>query len=157
MSATNYDAAARVLLRETGCTVRKWRSGSTGVAYVTADDWGIEAPRPAGPISFGILCHEIGHQLLHRGNSLPRWLEEIEAWEYALRQFDRFGLNGYDRCRLHAAKALGYAIDKAARRHPTEKTALAMAERYGWVFELGFGGPALLQLAADREKREALA
>jgi hypothetical protein len=148
-----YEDAARVLLRESGCTVRKWRTTATGTAYVEADDWGIETPHPRGPISFGVLAHEVGHQVLHRHNSLPRWLEEIEAWEYALAQFERFGLDGEIAARLKAGRCLGYAIEKAARRHPTEKTALAMQQRYGWVFEMGFGGVALLQLAADREAR----
>jgi hypothetical protein len=93
-TADLFEEAGAALLAETGCTVRKWRTKTTGVAYTNADDWGIEAPRPRGALSFATFAHEVAHQVLHRRNSKPRWLEEIEAWEWALAQFDRFDLPG---------------------------------------------------------------
>lgn len=123
-----------MLVRETGVTIRKTRSSSTGVAYTHADDWGIAAPRPAGPISFGVFAHEVGHQLLHRGRSRIAWLNEIEAWEYALAQFDRFGLPGVERSRADAAQHLRYVAGRSGRRCKPE-TARAIVERYpAWVW-----------------------
>lgn len=132
-----YEAAAEVLLKESGCSVRKWRQNTTGTAYTKSPDWGIEAPRPRGPISFATFAHEVGHQMLHRFNSSPRWLEEIEAWEYALGQFDRFDLDGYEKAQKDAAKCLVWAAAKANKRANAE-TANKILHRYpDWVWELG--------------------
>jgi hypothetical protein len=108
-----YEAAARVLLCETGVVVGKVRTSSSGVAM---HDGTIEAPRPRGPISFGIFAHEVGHVVLHKDNGrYPRWREEVEAWEYALNQVERFGLNGYDRVYTRATRSIGRAFRKAMR------------------------------------------
>lgn len=134
-------SAAGVLLRESGCTVRKWNKKPVGRAYTREDDWGIEVPEPRGPISFGTFAHEIGHQLLHRFNSDPRWLEEVEAWEYALAQFERFDLPGVEECRRDAGLSLVYAAAKAERRSNDPRALMAqIRERYPeWVWELGIG------------------
>lgn len=131
-----YRKAGDQLLVESGCTVRRWRTGNSGSAWTSDADWGIEVPEPRGPISFGTFAHEVGHQLLHRQNgSTPRWLEEIEAWEYALDQFDRFELPGKERSQRDAAGALVYAAHKANRRCSPE-TAQAILDRYpAWVWE----------------------
>lgn len=129
MSAAQYEAAARVLLTESGCNVRRWRTVNTGTAYTSADDWGIETPRPRGQASFAVLAHEVGHQLLHRHNSKQRWLEEVEAWEYALEQFGRFKLPGRERAQATAERCLMYAVGKALRRHCSDATYAAMQAR----------------------------
>lgn len=135
MSA-DYPAAAHLLLRETGCTVRRFRKSNTGIAYTNDDDWGIEVPTPRGPISFGTFAHEVGHQVLHRHGARPRWLEELEAWEYALAQFERFQLPGVDQARDDAAKSLVYAAVKAHRRQlSAENLALMLARYPDWVWE----------------------
>ena len=115
-----YEAAAETLIRESGVTVRKWRTTTTGTAYTRDADWGIEAPRPRGPISFGVFAHEVAHQVLHRFNSTPRWREEIEAEDWALDQFDRLGFLAAERWEYerHAARHLAYAFSKAIRRSP---------------------------------------
>jgi hypothetical protein len=137
-----YRAAADVLIRESGVTVRKWRKGSNGTAYTKSDDWGIESPEPNGSVSFAVFAHEVGHQCLHRRNSTPRWQEEIEADEFALAQFERFDLAGIEQARAFAARCLAYSFSKAIRRSPRlagviaseypEWMALALAhDRYG--------------------------
>lgn len=129
-----YEAAAAVLVRESGVTVRKTRKRSSGVAMTASDDWGIEAPAPTGPIGFAVFAHEVAHQVLHRHGSRPRWLEEIEAWEYALEQFVRFELPHVERARAKAARSLRYAAGKAARRC-SPKTARAIVDRMpAWAF-----------------------
>jgi hypothetical protein len=145
MTATRdlYVNAGNQLVKESGVNVRKWRNNTTGVAYTKADDWGIESPRPVGPVSFGVFAHEVGHQMLHRHNSKPRWLEEIEAWEYALEQFDRFELPGKDKCKEDARKSLLYAAKKAERRASPE-TAQRILDRYGWVWD---NAPSIRQAA----------
>lgn len=130
-----YRSAAEALLKESGCTVRKWRSRTTGTAFVRDFDWGIEAPEPRGAISFATFAHEVGHQMLHRQGNRPRWLEELEAWEYALAQFERFELPGVESARTDAAKALVYAAGKADRRGCSPDTARHILDRYPeWVW-----------------------
>lgn len=131
--AEPYLDAGRTLLEESGCTLREVSKGTYGRAYTRAPDWGIVAPLPTGPVSFGVFAHEVGHQLLHRGPKRPRWLEEIEAWEYALAQFERFGLAGVERARERARSSLLYAAAKALRRCSPE-TATRILDRYSWVW-----------------------
>lgn len=136
--ADRYELAAAALLAQSGCTVSKYRSSNTGAAFTFGDEWDIEVPHPRGPVSFGVFAHEVGHQLLHRHNGgYPRWLEEIEAWEFALDCFRRFELPGVERCRADAAKALVYAAVKALRNPRTsDATRRALRERYAWVWEV---------------------
>jgi hypothetical protein len=132
-----YLAAAEKLVALSGVRVRKYRSSMTGVAFTRADDWGIEAPRPHGPVSFAVFAHEVAHHLLHRSGSRPRWLEEVEAWEYALDCFERFELRGVDHARADAARSIRYAVAKALRRGSPE-TARAILERtpeWAWRFD----------------------
>lgn len=150
-----YEVAADTLLRETGCTVRKWRKNSTGTAYTKSDDWGIEVPHPRGPISFATFAHEVGHQVLHRFNSAPRWLEEIEAWEYALAQFDRLGLDGRDKAQADAAKSIVWACVKASKRCSPESAHRILMRCPGWVETMAGGGPLWAELLARAEDAQA--
>lgn len=130
-----FEAAAQQLLKESGCTVRRYRERTlTGVAYTSDDDWGIEVPRPTTARRFATFAHEVGHQMLHRHNSKPRWLEEWEAWDYALKQFARFDLPGVEDALKDAAKCLRYAARKAERRAKPE-TAQAILDTFPrWVW-----------------------
>lgn len=128
-------AAADVLMRESGVTVRKYRKRTTGTAYIASDDWEIEAPKPVTATSFSVFAHEVGHQLLHREGSRPRWLEEVEAWEFAFAQFERFNLPGIERARPKAAKHLRYMVGRSITKLKPG-TALAILTRYPlWVWE----------------------
>lgn len=134
-----YEAAADALLREADVQVVKWRSSTSGIAY----DYGrrIECPRPRGPVSFGVLAHEVGHIVLgHAGRDKPRWQEEVEVWEYALGQVERFGLRGYEAVHRDAslclastfAKAITAGVDPEAirDRHPTWWREARLADRW---------------------------
>jgi len=111
-----YALAAATLLREEDVRVRATRSSTTGVAH---RDGTITVPDARGPISFGVFAHEVGHVVrdhVRKGDRTPRWIEEVEAWEYALFQMTRFGLAGYDRVYVRAAQCLAYSFSKAIRR-----------------------------------------
>lgn len=117
---TKWQQAVDQLIKESGVTVRRWRNSNSGVAYTGADDWGIEIPVPKGPVTFCTAAHEIGHQLKHRKNGhTPRWVEEVEAWEYALEMLERFELSGYDRALKAVVREIDYAFGKALRRGVT--------------------------------------
>lgn len=112
-----YEQAASELIRRSGCTVRRYRTNLRGTAYTKAEDWGIEVPRPTTAKRFAVFAHEVGHQMLHRSNGdTPRYVEEAEAWEYALAAFDEFGLPGKEDAVALATSAMRYAIAKAVRR-----------------------------------------
>lgn len=114
---TKWQQAVDQLIKESGVTVCRWRNSISGVAYTGDDDWGVEIPIPKGPVSFCIAAHEIGHQLKHRRNGkTPRWVEEVEAWEFALTQLERFELPGYNRALKAATSRLDYSFSKAVRR-----------------------------------------
>ena len=85
-----WRSATAAILDEHGLSVRRWRSSTTGCAYIELPE--IEGPEPRGRVSFAVLAHEVGHKALGHGHSKPRWQEEVEAWEYAIAQFERFGL-----------------------------------------------------------------
>lgn len=133
-STNAYERAGATLLAESGCEVVRWRTHSTGIAWLAADRWMIEAPRPRGPVSFGVFAHEVGHQMLHRGRgSRSRWQKEIEAWEWALDCFARFELPRVERARLDAVRSLSW-VAHASARHAKPGTARAIRARYEWVF-----------------------
>lgn len=115
-------SAAQTLLDESGCEIKRYRSSRSGVALTRSAEWWIIVPRPTAPERFGVFAHEVGHQVLHRFNSKPRWLEEIEAWEYAIEQIARFGLPDMDPDEV--PHALDYSLAKAIRRC-TDPEALA--------------------------------
>ena len=120
---TKWQQAVDQLVQESGVTIRRWRNTNSGVAYTGAKDWGVEIPVPKGPVTFCTAAHEIGHQMLHRNNGkTPRWVEEVEAWEYALNALDRFQLPGYERALKSATKAIRHSFNKARRRGVTLET-----------------------------------
>ena len=116
-SMNEYEIAASALLRRERVGVRRYRSATTGRAY---HDGSIVAPRARGPISFATLAHEVGHVACeHVGpdrRRQPRYVEEVEAWEYALACFERFELKGVERAHVDAAQCIAYAFSKAIRR-----------------------------------------
>ena len=120
-AAARYEAVARLMLSEHGVRVRKWRSGTSGVAWQLAYADGrvarlIEAPRPRGPISAAVFLHEIGHHAIGFGTYKPRCLEEYYAWRFALEQMRAHGLNITPAVHRRVDGALRYAVAKARRR-----------------------------------------
>lgn len=116
-----YDAITRELLATHNIRVRKWRKSSSGVAVLLQYKDGsvrryIECPRPRGPMSMAIFLHEIGHHVLGVGSITPRCLEEYKAWEFALAEMERRGLNITESVRKRVDRSLKYAVGKASRR-----------------------------------------
>lgn len=116
-----YDAMTRELLAERGIRVRKWRTSMSGIAWEVYYHDGrttrlIEAPRPKGPMSAAVFLHEIGHHAIGFNVHKPRCLEEHKAWEWALAEMERRGLNITDGVRKRVNDSMRYAIRKASRR-----------------------------------------
>jgi len=116
-----YEFMTRDLLRIYGVRVRKWRSSMSGVAWeVTYRDGTvsklIESPRPKGPMSAAVFCHEIGHHAIGFRTYRPRCLEEHHAWAWSLRTMAQYELNITQGVRDRMHDSLHYAIEKARRR-----------------------------------------
>lgn len=112
-----YEVAAQALLDETGVSVKKYRTSSSGRAFFVGNQ--IECPKPRGPISFAILAHEVAHKLEFRRRGYkktPRWESETRAWEYALGQLERFDLPGHDRVFRFALPRVQRSFYRAVRR-----------------------------------------
>lgn len=116
-----YEAMTHELLEAHGIRVRKWRKGMSGIAWcVTYRDGRvvrlIEAPRPTGPMSAAVFCHEVGHHAIGFDVYSPRCLEEYHAWAWALAEMRRRGLNVTDKVQERMNRSLEYAVAKAIRR-----------------------------------------
>lgn len=116
-----YDALVAEMKQAYGIRVRKWRSSSTGCAWIVRYDDGderrlIEAPYPKGPTSCAIFLHEVGHHAIGFGTYRPRCLEEYHAWQWSLQTMRAKGLNVTAAVEKRMAESLRYAVQKAKRR-----------------------------------------
>ena len=116
-----YEVVTRDLLRIYGIRVRKWRTSMSGVAWEVHYRDGtvsrlIEAPRPKGPMSAAVFCHEIGHRAIGFQTYRPRCLEEYHAWAWSLRTMAQYQLNITQSVRDRMHDSLHYALLKAQRR-----------------------------------------
>ncbi|MCL4220704.1 MAG: hypothetical protein KJZ65_04980 [Phycisphaerales bacterium] len=120
-AAERYENMQRQMLAQHGVRVRKWRSGTSGVAWQVYYTDGtiarlIESPRPRGPMSAAVFLHEVGHHAIGFETYRPRCLEELHAWRFALEQMDAWGISITDRVRRRVHESLTYAVAKAQRR-----------------------------------------
>ncbi len=116
-----YVAMTAEMLAAYGVRVRRWRTSMTGCAWEVYYHDGrttrlIEAPRPRGPMSAAVFLHEIGHHAIGFNRHKPRCLEEHYAWEFALAEMQRRGLNVTEAVLRRRGESLQYAIGKARRR-----------------------------------------
>ena len=116
-----YDALVDEMKRTYEIRIRKWRSSSSGCAWVVRYDNGderrlIEAPYPKGPMSCAIFLHEVGHHAIGFGTYRPRCLEEYHAWQWAIQTMRAKGLNVTAAVEKRMAESLRYAVQKARKR-----------------------------------------
>lgn len=116
-----YDEVVRQMLAKYDVRVRKWRTSSSGVAWMVQYRDGriqrlIESPKPKGPMSIAIFLHEIGHHAIGLGAFKPRCLEEYHAWKFSLDRMAELDLNITDAVRTRMRRSLEYAVRKAVRR-----------------------------------------
>ncbi len=101
--------------------VRKWRSSTSGCAWVVQYHDGtisrlIEAPYPCGPMSCAVFLHEIGHHAIGFNTHRLRCLEEYDAWRWSLDTMRKKGLNVTVAVEKRMDDAIRYAVRKALRR-----------------------------------------
>ena len=116
-----YDDLVPEMKRTYGVRVRKWRTSTSGCAWVVQYHDGtisrlIEAPYPRGPMSCAIFLHEIGHHAIGFNTHRLRCLEEYDAWQWALDMMRARKLNVTPAVQKRMDEALRYAVQKARRR-----------------------------------------
>lgn len=116
-----YDDLVAEMKRTYGVRVRKWRTSTSGCAWVVQYDDGtisrlIEAPYPRGPVSCAIFLHEIGHHAIGFDTHRLRCLEEYDAWRWAMDMMRARKLNVTPAVRKRMDEAIRYAVRKARRR-----------------------------------------
>jgi hypothetical protein len=101
--------------------VRRWRPTMTGCAWRVcyhdgrSINW-IEAPRPRTPISLAIFLHEVGHHAIGFDTYRLRCEEEFHAWQWALSEMRRAGVEPNAKVQRRVELSMRYAVGKALRR-----------------------------------------
>lgn len=101
--------------------VRRWRRGMSGCAWRVyyhngqSANW-IESPFPKTPISLAIFLHEVGHHAIGFHRYKKRCEEEFHAWQWAMAEMRRHGVEPDARVRRRFELSMRYAVDKALRR-----------------------------------------
>ncbi len=117
-----YDAIVEEMKSKYGVRVRKWRKGTSGVAWTIRYIKSgrivklIESPYPRGPMSCAVFLHEIGHHAIGLGVCRPRCLEEYHVWVWALNTMREKGFNVTPAVERRTERSLRYAVAKARRR-----------------------------------------
>ncbi len=116
-----YDDLVAEMKQTYGIRVRRWRTSTSGCAWVVQYHDGtisrlIEAPYPRGPVSCAIFLHEIGHHAIGFDTHRLRCLEEYKAWRWALDTMRARRLNVTPAVERRMNEALRYAVKKARRR-----------------------------------------
>ncbi len=116
-----YDELVAQMKQTHGVRVNKWRTSTSGCAWVVQYHDGtitrlIEAPYPRGPVSCAIFLHEIGHHAIGFDTHRLRCLEEYDAWRWALDTMRARRLNVTPAVERRMDEAIRYAVKKARRR-----------------------------------------
>jgi hypothetical protein len=101
--------------------VHRWRRSMSGCAWRVYHHDGrvvnwIESPVPKTPISLAIFLHEVGHHAIGFDTYRKRCEEEYHAWQWALREMRRVGVEPDQRVWRRFNLSMQYAVGKAVRR-----------------------------------------
>jgi len=109
-----YEYLIRNLILENNIKVKPFLNRLRGCAYPESRT--IEIPYPNTKLRLSIALHEVGHIVLNHNNTKKRYIEEIEAWDYALKLMKLNNIPISNKLRLKRKKSINYAIGKAKRR-----------------------------------------
>ena len=124
-----YTNTINQLLKEYGITVKKYRSNTTGRAFIKEN--AIVIPNPTGKISFMVALHEIGHCVL--GDLKPRHYEEYRAEKWAIDKARELGFSVPQRWIKRAKRYVAFKIRQALRRRGHWKNINKEASRFAGV------------------------
>lgn len=116
-----YDTLVREMKAAYGLRVRRWRTSTSGCAWIVRSADGsesrlLEAPYPRGPVSCAVFLHEVGHHAIGFGTYSLRCLEEYHAWGWALATMRARGFNVTAAVERRMDEAVRYALRKARHR-----------------------------------------
>src|SRR4051794_30723434 len=95
--------------------VRKWRRSMSGCAWrvyypdARVINW-IETPFPKTPISLAIFLHEVGHHVIGFQTYRRRCEEEYHAWQWAIHQMKKFGVDVDEKVERRFQLSMQYAV-----------------------------------------------
>jgi hypothetical protein len=116
-----YEIIVRAMKSRHRIRVRRWRGSMSGCAWRVyhADgrvtNW-VESPVPRTPISLAVFLHEVGHHVIGFDRYKRRCEEEYHAWEWALGEMRRMGVEPDGRTLRRFEASMQYAVGKAERR-----------------------------------------
>lgn len=90
-------------------TVKQWSNSSCGWADLKKRE--IKIPRPRDYDTLGVAFHEIGHIVLNHSTGKPRFVEEYEAEQFAIRKLKEY--NQYNK--KYEIRAIAYVLSKIAQ------------------------------------------
>ena len=116
-----YPRIVRAVRERYGVRVRRWRGAMSGCAWrVDREDgrvtrW-VESPRPRTPVSLAVFLHEVGHHVIGFERFARGCEEEYHAWEWALSEMRRVGVEPDERTLDRVERSMRYAVYQAERR-----------------------------------------
>ena len=116
-----YDELVKQMKALHAVRVRRWRSSTSGCAWVVRYDDGsiarlIEAPYPRGPVSCAVFLHEIGHHAIGFDTHRLRCVEEYVAWSWAIETMKAWHLNVTPAVEKRMTESVRWAVRKARGR-----------------------------------------
>lgn len=116
-----YDQLVVDMKRVHGIRINRWRTSTSGCAWIVKYDNGktsalIESPYPRGPVSCAVFLHEVGHHAIGFYRYKPRCYEEYMAWQWALSTMRAYGLAITPPVEKRYQRSMRYAVAKAMRR-----------------------------------------
>lgn len=117
----DYGQLVEALKQRYQIRVHRWRKTMSGCAWAafyadgTTVNW-IESPLPRSPLSLAIFLHEVGHHQIGFYTFKRRCEEEHAAWQWAIDEMRRLGIEPDARTLTRVRRSMEYAVDKAVRR-----------------------------------------
>ena len=117
----DYPAIVADVKQRYAIRIRRWRRQMSGCAWRvtyadgTSINW-LEAPVPRTPISLAVFLHEVGHHAIGFETYGVRCEEEFHAWQWALAEMRRVGVEPDARVLRRVELSMRYELDKAVRR-----------------------------------------
>lgn len=109
-----YSSLIKCLLDIYNLNVVKINKGMNG--SFNYSNGNVEIPNPKTDKSLSICLHEIGHRVLNHKKNKLRFIEEYQAWNYALNIMRILEIPIKKNLRNRYKKSIRYSIDKAIRR-----------------------------------------
>lgn len=114
-----YSDLINNLMKENNIKLKGYKTNLTGVAY--PDERSIIIPKPTTKLRLSICLHEVGHIVLNHNNKKKRYIEEKEAWDFALNYMKKEKIPITKKVRIRRKESINYAIGKAMRRGLKDK------------------------------------